>query len=114
MGHHNIFESDHHDDHIDHRKEFHNSHERYYNGNIGYYPPSLGFYAGNVLRNLGNSRKLRFILLISLILVAGLIILALILIFPLLGGLFDIIRQEGLKGIIESITGFLNRLWNGG
>ncbi len=99
--------------HHDNRKNNRYSHENDINHNVGYYQPEIGHYAVNLLRRISKNRKLKFLLLGLLVLVIALLIFLLIMIIPLIGGLIDIVKQEGLKGITESAAGFIEKLWNG-
>jgi hypothetical protein len=97
----------------DHRKNNRYSHENEINDNVGYYQSDISQYAVNLLRRISKNRKLKFLLLGLLLLVIALIIFLLVMLIPLIGGLVDIVKQEGLKGITESVAGFIERLWTG-
>lgn len=66
-----------------------------------------------ILEKIRNNKKLKlFVITVAIVLVV--IIIAIILIFlPLLVKLFNYISQNGIQGILEFITEFLNKLWQG-
>ncbi|MEI6455596.1 MAG: hypothetical protein WCO93_04855 [bacterium] len=101
---------DHHDDH----------HQSYYNQTRyrdDHYPSRHGHddqnYLLNILSSIKNNPKLR-----SLVIVAGIIILVIaviliIALLPLIIKLINYIGQIGLQGIIDGITGFIDKILKG-
>lgn len=66
-----------------------------------------------LLNKIWSNKKLRVafvILAIILLLVLILIIVALI---PLLIKLVDYVTQNGIQGVVDKVTGFINTLWKG-
>jgi uncharacterized membrane protein len=98
--------------HQEHRKDHSFGHNRYISDNDHHYQPA-GQYALHILTKIRTNRKLKFLLLGLVVSVIALLIFILIMIIPLIGGLIDIVKQEGLKGISESAMGFIEKLWNG-
>jgi uncharacterized membrane protein len=69
-----------------------------------------GFY---LVSKIWRNRKLRLLfILASLLLVIALIFL-LITLIPFIIRIVDSIAQTGLKGITESVTAFIEKLWSG-
>jgi hypothetical protein len=77
------------------------------------YPGARGHYAIYILKKIWSNRKLRFLLF--LLTIVTIVIIALVIIFglKLLGSLTETIRAEGLKGITDAISGFIEKLWTG-
>jgi GT2 family glycosyltransferase len=113
MGHHKLFENEHNNYMRHYRKHYPYSYEREYNGNEDYYPSLMSSIQGYFLMKLRTSRRLRIILLILFILLAGIIICLLFLIIPFLSQIIDAVSQDGIKGILETLTGFIRKLWTG-
>jgi len=62
-----------------------------------------------VMRN----RKLKLLAIAAVILLLAMVIALIIVLFPLLTKLYNYIMQNGLQGILDSITGFFDKIWNG-
>jgi hypothetical protein len=75
--------------------------------------PSKSHYAVFVFRKIWMNRNLRVLLILAVVIVIILLLLALVLLLPLVGKLIDLVSQGGLKGIYESVLGFLEKLWSG-
>lgn len=84
-----------------------------YRGHYRYHKPGKFQAACYLIRRIWRDRRLRWYLILSLLLIKVLIVLAVIVIVPLTGRLVEIVDQEGLKGIFESLNAFIGRLWNG-
>jgi hypothetical protein len=95
------------------RRPYHYDYENGHHDNPAFYPPSIKYYGFYIIRKLWANRNLRFFIVLSLLFLFALLVLVLILIIPLIGKLIVLISQQGVKGILESLTGFINRLWNG-
>lgn len=92
----------------------HNHHQDYdHHDSFVYSPPSKIHYAGYILKKIWGDRKLRIFFLLSLILLKVIIIGVVLLLIPVIGDLTDLLKQEGLKGIIGTVAGLLNKLWTG-
>jgi hypothetical protein len=101
-----------------HRKKYaeHYPDNRYYGNYREHYPhnlPGQEHYLMYILNKIWSNRKLRLLFVISALIVVVLIITVLIMIIPLIFKLLNTITQGGLKGIAESITGFIDKIWNG-
>jgi hypothetical protein len=94
-----------------HREMDHHSEHGYpqrYSGSRGM--EHYGFY---ILNKIWNNSKLRFLFIAVALIVVAIVILLIIAIFPLIVRIVDSIAQTGLKGITESVTGFIEKLWSG-
>lgn len=96
----------------------HNDNEHNYYTENGYQPVYRGSYghghqAFNIIGKIWNNPKLRLFFILAAVIVLILVILVLIAVIPFIMKLLDSIAQSGLKGATESITGFLEKLWNG-
>lgn len=89
------------DHHSDHRYS-----PRYSSRGMEHY----GFYLVN---KMWNNRKLRILLIIGSLVLVFIVIMLLIALIPLITRIVDLIAQTGLNGITDSVTGFLEKLWNG-
>lgn len=66
-----------------------------------------------ILNKIRNNRNLKILVgILGSIMVAIIIVTAIILI-PLIIKLVNFISQNGIQGIIDSISGLLNKIWNG-
>jgi hypothetical protein len=103
------------DDLFDNKKKYikynHNLHR--YEDSYSYKMPGRGNYALFILERIWNNRKLRFMLILTLLSLLTILIIALILIIPLIGGILDTVAKTGLKGVLEEITGLISGIWNG-
>jgi hypothetical protein len=75
--------------------------------------PSKIHYAVFILKKLWSNKKIRIFLILSLVLLKVLFIFILALVIPAIIDFTDNIRTEGMRGIFESVMGFLVRIWNG-
>jgi hypothetical protein len=109
----NIFEND--------RKVYHHEYGKGYHSGFDFdrrikydqHPMSKGHYGLYILRKIWTNRKLRFLLFLLAIITIVLIVLLIIFGLKLLGNISEVIRTEGLKGITDTITGFIEKLWAG-
>jgi hypothetical protein len=101
-----------------HRKKFTEQYpDNQYYGKYGeHYPqnmPGREHYLMYILSKIWSNRKLRLLLIILTLTVIVLLIAAVVILIPLIIKALNAISQSGLKGITESITGFLDKIWKG-
>jgi len=72
-----------------------------------------GHHGLNIVNKILSNRKLRLIFIVVALFIVLVIVALLIAIFPLIIRVFDYIAQSGLKGITETVTGFIDKLWSG-
>lgn len=108
---------DHHDhdtyQHDVHRYEHHENHHRpqhEFHENHGH---SLHALLQPLLQGTLKNKTLLVLLGAVMLIMATLAIGVLALILPLLGSVFESIDQNGIKGIVDTLFPFLERLWEG-
>jgi nitric oxide reductase large subunit len=102
MGHHNYFEHGHND------KRSHG-----YNGYYGHQGHSDQNRWLVILDRIRGNRKLKLVILSAGIILLSVGILLIVLLFPLIVKLFNYIMQNGLQGVWDSVSGFVEKLWGG-
>ena len=65
------------------------------------------------LESLKNNRKLKGLIIFAIIFILGIIIALIVVLLPLILKLLSYISQNGVQGILENATGFLDKLWKG-
>jgi hypothetical protein len=65
------------------------------------------------LEKIKSDKKLKRMVILAGILVVTTVVVLIILLMPLIIKLFDYISQNGLQGVLDSITGFLDKLLKG-
>ena len=75
--------------------------------------PGKEHYAVYIIDKIWNNRKLRLMLILTIIVLLAVVIAALFLLIPLITGIIDSVAQTGLKSVVEDATGFITKLWNG-
>ena len=82
--------------------------------NLGYQGYKKSYNLGFILEKIRNNRNLKILVgILGSIFVVIIIVTAIILI-PLIIKLVNFISQNGIQGIIDSISGFFNKIWTGG
>lgn len=97
---------------------YHKSNYKNENRNSSYYANSDFRYNSNykirfILEKIRNNKKLKLFLITVAIVLLLLIVALILILLPLLIKLFDYISQNGIQGILELMTEFLNKLWQG-
>lgn len=95
----------------DHRYEDNSFHAQ--NFRRPYHGHKSNFRGQHFLQSLRINRKLKWLLLFILMVFLAIIVALMAVIIPLLGKLIDYISQNGIQGILEYITAFLEGLWKG-
>jgi hypothetical protein len=67
----------------------------------------------NLLEKVRADKKLKLFVVSAGILILSLIVVVIIVLFPLIVKLINYVAQNGLQGIINSISGFLDKILNG-
>jgi hypothetical protein len=114
MGYDDLFE---HHEKVGYRRDIskrHNDHYREsYSGRYHESFPGKQHYAFYIINRIWSNRKLRFLFVISAIILVVLIVLVLFALVPLVVRIYDAVIQNGLQGIFDSVTGFVEKLWSG-
>jgi hypothetical protein len=67
----------------------------------------------NILEKIRNNKKLKIFVISAGILMLTLLTTLIVVLFPLIAKLFDYITQNGLQGVLNDITGFLDKILKG-
>jgi hypothetical protein len=70
-------------------------------------------YLNNVIDKVKNSRKLKILVGIMCICLLAILITIIIILILVIAKLINFISQNGIQGVIDSISGFLNKIWKG-
>lgn len=114
MGHDDLFE--YHDKHRKHGGYGYNSHHRDnydYVGRYSEYMHKKNQYGYYYLNKIWSNKKLRTIFVILAIILVFIVVVLIVALIPLILKLVKYITQNGLQGVFDSITSFLNKLWQG-
>jgi hypothetical protein len=65
------------------------------------------------LEKLKNNRKLKGLIIFAVIVILAIVIAMIAIILPLILKLLNYISQNGVQGILDNVTGFLDKLWRG-
>jgi len=65
------------------------------------------------LESIRNNKKLKLLLIIAAIIILVIIIALIVILLPLFIKLFNYINQNGIQGIIEYLSAFLDKIWSG-
>jgi hypothetical protein len=103
------------------RKDYRNNRENRYpeDNDYQYNPPHSFDRNGDnvkwhyILQKIRSNRKLRLLVISGGILVLIIVIVLIITLLPLLGKLINYITLNGLQGIINEITGFIDKIMKG-
>jgi hypothetical protein len=67
----------------------------------------------NILEKIRSNKRLKLFAISTVILILTIIIVLIIILFPLIAKLINYISQNGLQGVLNEITGFLDRILKG-
>jgi len=116
MGFEDFFENNHSRSDKGWKKSHYNNHNEHRESNKPQYP-----YQGRVgqldwkkiIAKISENKKLKTVVILSAIVILAIVILLVIALLPLLGKIFTLITQLDLQGLIDYITGFLDKLLKG-
>jgi hypothetical protein len=66
-----------------------------------------------LVNKIWSNRKLRFLFIVASLFLVIVVIFLLVALFPFITRILDYVTQSGLKGITESVTAFVEKLWSG-
>lgn len=89
-----------------HEHEYHDDHHSHY----GY---SKSYYQSYILGKIKNNRRLKIWVGFAAIFLFAVVLVLLIILIPLIIKLVNFINQHGIQGVVDNISGFLNRIWSG-
>jgi hypothetical protein len=98
-----------------------NSRAQIYHNDNKYSSDSHNSYHGNVEHlkwlnipdKIRSNKKLKLLVLLAGILILAIAIVLIIVLLPLIMKIINYISQNGLQGLLDNITGFLDKIWNG-
>jgi hypothetical protein len=67
----------------------------------------------NFLEKIRSNNRLKLFVLLAGFIILTIVVILIIALFPLIVKLINYISQNGLQSIVESITGFLDKIWKG-
>jgi hypothetical protein len=67
----------------------------------------------NILEKIRSNRKMKLFVVSAGILIITIVIVLIIVLFPLIVKLINYITQNGLQGVVDEITAFLDRILKG-
>lgn len=113
MGNNTIFENKHinPEDYSNYRYQERSGYDQ--NIHQSYRNKHLNYKLQHFLEYVKNSRKLKLAILIVIMLILAILIAAILILLPLISKLIGFIDQNGVQGIVEALTDFLNKLWRG-
>ncbi len=65
------------------------------------------------MESIKSNRKLKGLVIIAFILILAIVIALIAILLPLILKLLNYISQNGVQGILDNVTGFLDKLWKG-
>jgi type IV secretory pathway component VirB8 len=65
------------------------------------------------LEKLKINRKLKVLVIVAFIVILAIVIALIAILLPLILKLLNYISQNGVQGILDNVTGFLDKLWKG-
>jgi hypothetical protein len=67
----------------------------------------------DILEKIRSNKKLKFLVVSVGILIIAIVIVLIIVLFPLIVKLINYLTQNGLQGVLNEITGFLDKIFKG-
>jgi hypothetical protein len=98
------------------RSNSYNTHDEYRNSSYSSYSNrryDRNYKIRYLLDSIRNNKKVKLLLIITAIVILSIIIVLFLILLPLILKLISYISQNGVQGILDIITGFLDKLWKG-
>lgn len=67
----------------------------------------------SILEKIRSNKKLKLFIILAGIFIITIVIAIIIVLYPLIIKLFNYVDQNGLQGLLDSITSFLDKMWKG-
>ena len=67
----------------------------------------------NFLEKIRNNKKLKLFVVLAGIVILIIVIVLIVVLFPLIKNLYNYVTQNGLQGVVDEITGFIDNILNG-
>ena len=94
-----------------------NKHRRpgheYYHNRYSYQGFVRSYNLSYILDKIKRNRNLKILVGVVGIISFAIILALLIIIIPLIIKLINFISQQGLQGVVDNVSGFFNKIWNG-
>jgi hypothetical protein len=92
----------------------HDGNKRYgYDNHRSHHGSVQSYYLSYFLGKIKNNRRLKIWIGIAAILLFVIILALLIILIPLIVKLVNFISQHGIQGVVDNISGFLEKIWKG-
>lgn len=66
-----------------------------------------------LLNKISKNKKLKYLLIIGVILIIVIALIVIVVLFPFIIRVFNYIIENGISGLIENVENLINKLWNG-
>jgi hypothetical protein len=110
------------EDIFDSKRKFHSGHgsSDYHQNNRNthdtrypYYGHDNSFSLPKILLKIKNNKKLKLLMLFAVALILVTVVALIIVLMPLILKLFNYISQNGLQGLLDYVTGFMDKILKG-
>ena len=98
---------------FDPNHRYHDSQSQAQNFRHPYQRQNTNFKWEYFLEKLKNNRKLKGLVIVAFIVILAIVIALIAIFLPLILKLLNYISQNGVQGILDNVTGFLDKLWKG-
>ena len=71
------------------------------------------YYLSHFLSKIKNNRRLRIWVSILGIILFAIVLALIIILIPLIVKLINFVSQYGIQGVVESVSGFIDKIWKG-
>lgn len=88
------------------------SHDSHYSGKP-YHGHENEMQFSNILEKIRGNKKLKSVIIVAGIFILAIAILLIIVFLPVLMKLLNYISQNGLQGLLEEVTTFVDKIWKG-
>jgi hypothetical protein len=117
MGFDDFFENRHKENRYGHHDDHHNANYNQVRYRDDHYPSRNGHddhnYMLNLLSSVKNNPKLRRLVIVAGIIILVIVVILIIALLPLIIKLFNYLGTIGLQGILDGITGFVDKILKG-
>ena len=110
------------EDLFDDKRKYHDNHGKrdYYQNDRNthdsrypYHGLDNNFSLSKILLKIKNNKKLKLLALVAVVLILATVVALIIVLMPLILKLINYISQNGLQGLLDYITGLLDKIWKG-
>ena len=112
MGFDDIFERKH-SHHGNYQERYHDDHRYSHDSHHSSHGHDAHLNLLNILGKIRGNKKLKLFIVLAGIVILAIVVTLIIVLFPLITKLFNYIGQNGLQGVLDSVTSFLDKIWKG-